>query len=847
MWTRRRRLGAGLGVVTVAAVLAAGHWLPGWGLRWGLLRGLRDLGWDRVSVSNADLSLFNGAIDIHRVEVGTQLGKALGVDGMDLRFRWKPLFSRRVSVERLDVDGVDIDVRRDGDKMVINGLPLSVAGSGEGGSPWSYDVTDLTLTASRIHFVDGATVADIQVERLELQDLKSWEPDTPARIRFQGRVNGARLSLDGSATPFAGRPAFAATVGAEAFDLAGLADLLRRAGAGEARGRLDANLTVEGGIGAPMTLSGRATLKDGGWAGFGAKVAAAEADVSLTKLHWNGADTTLSGTLATRQLRIEAEGSEVGTGSGRLEVRSASFSAAQPFRVDGRLELEDARMAAFGALLEASRVAAEGGIDYGKAENRLLPVIGKVASVTVDQVWLRQSGQDLVHAERVEAGEATLAPTSATVARVDGRGLGLLSRPGKGGFPWRLEARQATVEKLEYSLGGVAAANLTLNGALGRVTRTKTGLLGLPEGGEGGTKPRLAVGRLRVAGDSKLEFDDRALPEPVRLRLDNVDVTASELDSARPDRDSPFSAKARLGAARLSAQGMARPFAPSPGGSAKAQVRALELPPLSSYVANTLGVHLETGHLDADVALNAQQGRLDGDMQLVLSELFVAQPDPNAPLAKSADMPIETVLDLLRDSDNRIHLSIPVRGDLSNPDFDISDAVGQAVGGALKSTMFTTLKVAFPLAGLISLVIDDSESRRLALEPLAFAPGSDALDEADHKRLGAVAGLMGQKAGLKLTLCGVAAQTADGPALAERKRMEDLGLIARLQKIVGAAPTPASLPVDHDRLTRLAEARAQAAKTFLVEQGGIDPDRLFTCRPRVEAEPKSIPRVDLVL
>ncbi|MBX9634841.1 MAG: DUF748 domain-containing protein, partial [Magnetospirillum sp.] len=307
-----------------------------------------------------------------------------------------------------------------------------------------------------------------------------------------------------------------------------------------------------------------------------------------------------------------------------------------------------------------------------------------------------------------------------------------------------------------------------------------------------------------------------------------------------------FTAKARLGAAQISASGNARMFAANLGGDLKAELRALELPPLSPYAANTMGVHLQTGHLDAEISMKANQGKLDGAMQLVLSQLFIAQPDPNAPLAKRADMPIETVLDLLRDSDNRIQLRIPVHGDLSNPDFDVSDAVGQAVGGALKSTMFTTLKVAFPLAGLISLVIDEAESRRLALEPLGFNPGADALGDPERKRLMAVAKLMGEHPNLKLTLCGTA-QPNDWPALVERKREEELGVLAKIQKLVGTAPKAPASAADMTRLSELADARAQTAKNFLVDQAGMDPGRLFTCRPRVETDGKSLPRVDLVL
>ncbi len=897
-WTRRRRLWAGGTAVAMGLLAAGGYWLPDWGLRYGLVRALHDLGWPRVSVSAAGLSLFNGAIVVREVQVGDGLERMLGIDGLDLTFRWKPLFSRRVSVERLDLAGVNIDIRRQGDEVVVNGLPLAVAGGDGSGSSWTYDVTTLTLTGSRIHLTDGTITADIEVERLEVADVKSWEPALPVRYRLTGRLNGAPIAVEGTATPFAQNPEFAARLSLGGFDLAGIASAVQAAGAGAVSGRLDADVALAGAVGKPLTASGNVAWIDGNWADNGTKVAAARLGLAIERLTWTGDRVDLVGKAESTGLRVEDGGVAFASASARLAARSAAwdgktmrlswdgtlaadrhsiavddiriehgsldwdgatrfdFAAQQTSYVqaEGRAEAGDMRVAVGDMVMEAKRLHTQGSYQHARPEGMLPPLAGRM-DITANQVSLRAPGQDWLQAERIEARDLRLAPgATATLGRAEARALAVLARSGRGGYPWRLEARQAVVERASLGAdGAMAATSLALSGAQARVTRTKTGFLGLPEPSDAGAKTgaaqaRLALGRLRVDGGSRIDFEDRSLGERVRLRLDGVELSATELDSARPDHDSPFIASARIGAAQISATGRARPFAEVPGGEVKGEVRALDLPPLSPYAADALGVHLQTGQLDADLSLRAIQGKLDGAMQLTLSELFIAQPDPNAPLAKSADMPVETVLDLLRGSDNRIRLSIPVRGDLANPDFDVSDAVGQAVGGALKSTVFTTLKVAFPLAGLISLVIDDAESRRLALEPLGFAPGEGGLGEAEQKRLQAVAELMTQHPNLRLTLCGVATQEGDGPAV-ERKRLEDQGLLARLQKLVGSdqPPSAQSQARARDRLVQLADARAQAAKAFLVEDAGIDPGRLFTCRPRVEPDAQAVPRVDLVL
>jgi hypothetical protein len=835
-WTVRRKLWAVGAALAVMAFAVAGHFLPDMGLRYGLIRSLRELGWVHVSVSHADLSLFNGAIVVRRVEAGEDLGKALGIDGIDLKFRWTPLFSRRVSVEHLDLQGVAIDIRRDGANYVVNGLPV-VLGGGASGSDWSYDITALTLGGSRIDFTDGAFKAVIQVDSLEIADLKSWEPATPVRYRLSGRINGAPITLNGTATPFDGAPHFAVTLTLDALDLASVAELVRRADGGALSGKVTAHMSLEGSLDG-VRGSGTMELKNGTWSSGTTKIAAAALaldaqnatfDTKTAALFWDGKLHAENYTLGLDGMQFE---------HGRLDWTGTTRLKNGLVHAEGKAEAADTKLGLGTMTMEAARLTAEGVFDN--------PPSGRMDAVA-EQIRLREPGQDWLHADRLDARDLRLAAGGNSVARLEARNFAALSKPSKkDGYPWRLEARQVVAEKIAMDTDGALwASTLTLTGALGRITRTKTGILGMPSGtGEGGPPPMLALGKLRLTGG--LDFEDRTLSERVFLRLEGLDLAMTDLDSAKPYGNSPFTAKARIGAARLSANGRARPFAAHPGGDMKAELRALELPPLSPYAADSLGVHLQTGHLDAEISMASNQGKLDGAMQLTLSELFIAQPDPNAPLAKRADMPVETVLDLLRDSDNRIQLSIPVRGDLANPDFDVSDAVNQAVGAALKSTVFTTLKVAFPLAGLISLVIDDAESRRLALEPLHFAPGGEALGEAERKRLSAVAKLMGEHPTLKLTLCGTA-QPNDWPALVERKRVEELGILGKIQKMVGNALKVEPPAMDMGRLSDLADARAQAAKTFLVDQSGIDAGRLFTCRPRVETDGKALPRVDLVL
>lgn len=892
---RRRRLFAAGAALALAFGAAGGQFLPEWGLRWGVARALQDLGWSKIGIGDADIALFDGAIVIRRVVAGASLGEALGIDGLDLTFRWKPLFSRRVSLEQLDLKGVEVEIRRDGDSFIVNGLPVAV-GTGDGSNGWTFDVTALTLTDSRIQVLDGSFKAAIDVESFELHDLKSWDAATPASFRLAGRINGSRMILAGTATPFADKAGFALRLDFDKLDLAAFAELAKRAGLVPLAGRLSGTVSVEGAQGRPFKADGHLALSTLS-AGF------AQTRLDAASLDWQGALTWHDGkadaagtlrsiglTVTENALTIKSDKADLtakalaydGTRlswDGSLETEGQSLTqddlaishrrlgwtgrvdfdlaakAAGLYRADGRAEAEETVIQANTLAITARKASAEGSIADAAAHG-LLPPLAGILSLSAEGLSVTEPGRDWLAARHLEARELRLGPEGpAQLARLEAKGVAALGHKGKSAdsYPWRIEARNLALDHAALGADGdVAADAVTLGGAVLRVTRTKDGLIGLAAAnGESSERPRLAIGRLRLAPEGRLEFQDRTTSEPVRLRAEGLDLTVTELDSDSPERDSPFSVKARIGAARLAASGKARPFADHPGGEVAGDIRSLELPPLSPYAADALGIHLHTGQLDADFSLAARQGKLDGALQLVLNQMFVAQPDPAAPLAKQADMPLETVLDLLRDGDNRIRLSIPVRGDLDAPDFDISDAVNQAIGGAMKSTVFTTLKVAFPVAALIGFVIDEAENPRLSLEPLAFPPGADTLAEAERDKLVTVAGLLGQRPGLKLTLCGIASQQADWPVLMQAKREEELGIVARLQKLMGTGPKAEAVPIDRDRLAGLADSRAQSAKTFLIETAGIDPGRLFTCRPKVEGDSqtgtKAGPRVDLLL
>ncbi|MDA1311463.1 MAG: hypothetical protein O2985_17915 [Proteobacteria bacterium] len=215
-------------------------------------------------------------------------------------------------------------------------------------------------------------------------------------------------------------------------------------------------------------------------------------------------------------------------------------------------------------------------------------------------------------------------------------------------------------------------------------------------------------------------------------------------------------------------------------------------------------------------------------------------------------IPIETGLDLLRNSDGDIKLSVPVSGELGNPQFDFSDAINQAMGSAMKSAVLTVL---FPLGAVIAVTEGGGPS--IKLDPVVFQPGIAEMADGGKELLAKAARFLGGSKGFPLRLCGYAVPE-DGTVLAAQAAQPPAGQAAPkpADDEESAAPTATDAPAAHAApavsqvskvaLDNLASERAIRVKGMLVDEFGIDPKRLLLCRPRVD-DGVAMPRVEILL
>ncbi|MBN8248184.1 MAG: DUF748 domain-containing protein, partial [Verrucomicrobia bacterium] len=103
-----------------------------------------------------------------------------------------------------------------------------------------------------------------------------------------------------------------------------------------------------------------------------------------------------------------------------------------------------------------------------------------------------------------------------------------------------------------------------------------------------------------------------------------------------------------------------------------------ELIPFTPYAIKFAGYPLKDGRLTADVKYQVQGRQVQGENHVVVDRLTLGARAEGKPLL---DLPIRLGIALLKDSNGRITLDVPVRGSLDDPEFGVGKVVWQAVKG----------------------------------------------------------------------------------------------------------------------------------------------------------------------
>jgi hypothetical protein len=383
------------------------------------------------------------------------------------------------------------------------------------------------------------------------------------------------------------------------------------------------------------------------------------------------------------------------------------------------------------------------------------------------------------------------------------------------------------------------------------------------------------VGRIALV-NGNIDFSDRFIRPNYSANLTGMTGTVSALG---PDTAGEIVLRGRIdNAGSVEIAGSINPFAPTLQLDLRAQARDIDLPRTTPYAVKYLGYGIEKGKLSTRLHYRIAGRQLEADNEITLDQLTFGE-RVESPTA--TQLPVLFAVSLLKDRNGVIDVKLPISGSLDDPQFSVSGLVLRIIFNLIAKA------VTAPFTLLANLFGGGAE-----LSQIAFEAGRANLDAAAGDRLAALARALEDRPALRLDLAGRTDPTIDEPALRRigfERRLRSAALrlagvpvpAAGLDSVViveadrprlllaawraGDFPKPRDpqgrlreqppevmtqmllddIRVDEAALVALADARAQAAKEWLIGRG-IDGERLFVVAPKTGGEGATA-RVDLTL
>jgi hypothetical protein len=262
------------------------------------------------------------------------------------------------------------------------------------------------------------------------------------------------------------------------------------------------------------------------------------------------------------------------------------------------------------------------------------------------------------------------------------------------------------------------------------------------------------IRRVRLQ-NAKLDFTDLSLRPQFAAKMYELNGVVNGLSSSRTSR-SQVELDGRVdefGLVRI--RGELNPFAPSNNTDVNLVFRNVDMVPGSPYTMKFAGYKIAEGKLSVDLQYQVRNGQLEGANQIVIDKLTLGERVDSPDALK---LPLEFAIAILKDSDGRIELGVPISGNLNDPQFSYGAIIWKAIGNLL------TRIVTAPFRALGALLGGGGEK----LEAIDFDPGSDRLLPPEREKLKQVAQLLARRTQLKLSVPGQYSEVADGAALRSR-------------------------------------------------------------------------------
>jgi hypothetical protein len=557
--------------------------------------------------------------------------------------------------------------------------------------------------------------------------------------------------------------------------------------------------------------------------------------------------------LALRDLTWPAQGSAAVQLStpmpGRGVLKAHGTFSIEPTRLQLTAELDQVDLAPGRPYLPidarvAGRLTGRARIDGTFGETIRLAIDG---DTTVERLALGDADRRLATAQRMElTGVRYRYPASVRIRQVT------VSKP------WALVERNADGELEILSLLSQRRRNL-LPRPGDQPTGTSTTGGGVPVASTAAGRVRVAITRLTL-DDGFLRFVDRTTNPDYAEELTGIALTAEGLGT-NPRRHGTVDLRGTFASGTpLTLTGRISSFTGPPFLDLTVSVKEFPVPRLNPYLDRLSSWIARQGVLTASLRYKLDGDELDASNDVRLTGLDLDQGGRGNEVQRRIGLPLGLLVSLLKNRQGEIELSIPVRGRLSAPEFEYSEAVW----AGLRGLAINLVSLPFSWIGQM-LYTEDARIESVQVYPVPFQTARAIPTPFGGDQIERLGTFLEAQPAIRLRLRPVTtvtdvavlrrqaldARLAESGADAVARRQAALALYTELFPRRPPPPSDEALfeelaretPTPPRALRALATERTAAVRDALI-RAGVGAERLEPAESRAAVEAEGDPRIE---
>jgi hypothetical protein len=340
--------------------------------------------------------------------------------------------------------------------------------------------------------------------------------------------------------------------------------------------------------------------------------------------------------------------------------------------------------------------------------------------------------------------------------------------------------------------------------------------------------PEININSIKLL-DSHVLVVDQSVQPTVQQELTDIQIQLNTINSRPASSVTNVQATLKINDySSLMIKGDVQPFSKKMNMNLIAEIKSFDMLPLSPYIERAVQYKIQRGQVTNLLTIKVVDDEIDSIAEVTLDKFHLKSliKEELANDEKERSLPIAMALDLLRDSDDRIKIKLPVTGHVNDPDFSLAHVMGIVFKKALVSSIvsyYTPYGLVDLATTAVSLLTD------MRFKSLVFTAASTEITDQHVHQMNQMVQMFIDKPDLILSFCPVVTQ-ADALALLELDEVPKDGLNIDARQ--------------RAQLKIYGSDRARKVKAYLITQK-VQAQQIILCQTDIDLSETDFPEINI--